>query len=198
MEEDIPDDDFTLVQRKYPKGRRVRAGTIIINFTTRKLLIIQCYHKLWGLPKGHVEPGETPEECAVRETYEETGIRIQLSDLMNKYTIYNGDGIYYVVNGTHLNYNLSNIPVDQKEITGITWICIDCFEHMLGNGQITINSHLKHLLPYIYKEMGNSPPSRASLMGAYPVTTVTTVTTVNSCTHSTQQDKNHNGLTLNA
>jgi 8-oxo-dGTP pyrophosphatase MutT (NUDIX family) len=29
---------------------------------------------LWSLPKGHVEPGETAEEAAVREVAEETGI----------------------------------------------------------------------------------------------------------------------------
>jgi 8-oxo-dGTP pyrophosphatase MutT (NUDIX family) len=30
---------------------------------------------LWSLPKGHVEPGETEEDTAVREVMEETGIR---------------------------------------------------------------------------------------------------------------------------
>ena len=29
---------------------------------------------LWSLPKGHVEPGETPEQAAVREVAEETGV----------------------------------------------------------------------------------------------------------------------------
>jgi 8-oxo-dGTP pyrophosphatase MutT (NUDIX family) len=30
--------------------------------------------KYWGFPKGHVEPGETPEAAALREVSEETGI----------------------------------------------------------------------------------------------------------------------------
>jgi 8-oxo-dGTP pyrophosphatase MutT (NUDIX family) len=30
---------------------------------------------LWSLPKGHVEPGETEQQAAVREVEEETGIR---------------------------------------------------------------------------------------------------------------------------
>lgn len=29
---------------------------------------------IWSLPKGHIEAGETPEDAAVREIFEETGI----------------------------------------------------------------------------------------------------------------------------
>jgi 8-oxo-dGTP pyrophosphatase MutT (NUDIX family) len=29
---------------------------------------------LWSLPKGHIEEGETPEQAAIREVAEETGI----------------------------------------------------------------------------------------------------------------------------
>lgn len=32
----------------------------------------------WCLPKGHIEPGETPEEAAVREVAEETGIDAEI------------------------------------------------------------------------------------------------------------------------
>ena len=32
----------------------------------------------WVLPKGHIEPGETPEEAAVREVQEEAGVRAEI------------------------------------------------------------------------------------------------------------------------
>lgn len=33
---------------------------------------------LWSLPKGHIEPNETPEQAAIREVKEETGIDAQI------------------------------------------------------------------------------------------------------------------------
>ena len=32
------------------------------------------YANMWDLPGGHVEDGETPEECIVREMREELGV----------------------------------------------------------------------------------------------------------------------------
>lgn len=35
------------------------------------------YEQFWGCPKGHVEPNETPEQAALRELEEETGLQIE-------------------------------------------------------------------------------------------------------------------------
>ena len=60
----------------------VSAGGLVINsIGTQGLLIGRIDHKdangtrlLWSLPKGHIEEGETPEQAAIREVAEETGI----------------------------------------------------------------------------------------------------------------------------
>ncbi len=43
-----------------------------------EVLMIQDRYGFWCLPKGHMDPGETPEQAAVREMHEETGIRARI------------------------------------------------------------------------------------------------------------------------
>lgn len=45
----------------------------------KKFLLIRNKRSAhWGFPKGHIEPGETKEETAIREVLEETGINIEI------------------------------------------------------------------------------------------------------------------------
>lgn len=45
-----------------------------------KILMIFQNNGFWGFPKGHVEPGESEAETAVREVFEETGIWVDLNE----------------------------------------------------------------------------------------------------------------------
>lgn len=39
-----------------------------------RVLLLRYRSGAWAFPKGHIEPGETPQETAVREVQEETGV----------------------------------------------------------------------------------------------------------------------------
>ena len=49
------------------------AGGIVLNINNQ-VLVVNQNHDSWSLPKGHVDPGETPFEAAKREIYEESGV----------------------------------------------------------------------------------------------------------------------------
>ena len=65
----------------------VSAGGLVIDGTGTKGLLIgrrdlkdaSRERLLWSLPKGHIEAGETPEQAAIREVAEETGIQSEIA-----------------------------------------------------------------------------------------------------------------------
>jgi bis(5'-nucleosidyl)-tetraphosphatase len=57
-------------------------GAVVYNTLGSSLEFLIIKHKNgehWGFPKGHVEQGESEEETAIREVYEETGIKIEIT-----------------------------------------------------------------------------------------------------------------------
>ncbi|MCE5317251.1 MAG: NUDIX hydrolase [Parachlamydia sp.] len=49
------------------------------------LLIKRCDVPVWVLPGGGIEPGETPEQAVMREVWEETGLRVALTQKSGEY-----------------------------------------------------------------------------------------------------------------
>jgi len=61
--------------------KTVSAGVIVTN--GKKLLLCHVTGgKHWDLPKGKLDPNETHVDAAVRELYEETGLRVGATDLV--------------------------------------------------------------------------------------------------------------------
>lgn len=68
------------------------ACTILMNELGQILLQQRKDNGLWGLPGGSLEPGESMEEVARRELYEETGLIAHKIKLLN---IFSGMDLYY-------------------------------------------------------------------------------------------------------
>lgn len=44
------------------------------------LIVFEAHSQCWSLPKGHMEAGETEQQTALRELWEETGLTAELAD----------------------------------------------------------------------------------------------------------------------
>ena len=61
---------------------KVGADAALLNEDGRVLLQLRADDRTWGLPGGYVEPNESPAETAVRETVEETGLSVDVRQLI--------------------------------------------------------------------------------------------------------------------
>ena len=61
---------------------KTAASAAIFSDDGRILLIRRTDNGLWGLPGGFAEVYEGPEDCAVREVWEETGLRVVAESLI--------------------------------------------------------------------------------------------------------------------
>ena len=61
--------------------------SIILDQSGREVLLIKRRDvSAWVLPGGGVDAGETPEEAAVRESFEETGLQVAVSRKVAEYS----------------------------------------------------------------------------------------------------------------
>ena len=65
------------------EGYRLNAGIVVINDDKKILLCERNDVKgAWQMPQGGIEDGESPVSAALRELYEETGIKASVDDVL--------------------------------------------------------------------------------------------------------------------
>lgn len=106
------------------------AGGLVRHNTSGRFLFIEKNGKL-DLPKGHLEPGEEPETCALREVNEEAGItgHTIVKSLTPSYHTYILKGISYLKKTSWflMKYDgeMKTEPQINEGITKVEWLLPD-------------------------------------------------------------------------
>lgn len=79
----------------------------------------------WGLPKGTVDPGETPEQTAEREVLEETGLRAEILCHLDKIEYFfraGGDLVQKQVDFYLMRYVDGALCPQLTEVDDVRWV----------------------------------------------------------------------------
>ena len=90
----------------------------------------------WVLPKGHLEPGETAEDAAVREVEEETGIRSRVLGTLGTidyWFVLDGRRIHKTVHHFLLAAEGGALSPDDVEVEQVEWVPLDLVPERLAH-----------------------------------------------------------------
>ena len=108
------------------------AGGVVVRQGDRLevCLINPAGRRVWGLPKGGVEPGETPQQAALREIAEETGMSGVVEDELGSIDYWfsardQGGRIHKTVHYYLVRATGGTTDGHDHEVTEARWVTVD-------------------------------------------------------------------------
>jgi 8-oxo-dGTP pyrophosphatase MutT (NUDIX family) len=123
------------------------AGGVVVRHVSerREYLLVRARRSpVWVFPKGHIEPGETPEQAAVREVGEEGGVRAEVVAPAGVSTFFNGIERVAVV-WFSMRQTGAVVPGEQREAR---WCGFEDARRLLGY------DNLRELLDGVERTLG--------------------------------------------
>lgn len=109
----------------------VSAGGVIYRKTNGRIeVVLISTHggRSLSLPKGIIEPGERPEEAAVREVQEETGCIGEIEDFLGRieyWYFFEGTRIHKFVYYYLIRYLSGDVSLHDQEVERAAWFAIE-------------------------------------------------------------------------
>lgn len=114
----------------------VSAGGLVVDTTGKLGLLIGRRDQkdstgkkiLWSLPKGHIEEGETPEQAALREVAEETGIQSEIEKslgIIDFWFMAGGKRIHKTVHHYLFRESGGLLAAQESEVDEVAWFPLE-------------------------------------------------------------------------
>ncbi|TLS52225.1 NUDIX hydrolase [Paenibacillus antri] len=118
-------------------------ATVVIANADGEVLLQSRHDGTWGLPGGLMELGESFEETARREVYEETGLTLGELSLVDVFSgkayyrkIANGDEFYAVTALFKTDQYSGSLKVDHGETRDLRFFDLDRLPQPIGQGYV--------------------------------------------------------------
>lgn len=112
-----------------------QGATTVVLDGSRVLMQKRADFHIWALPGGGIEPGETPEQAAIRETWEETGLHVELVRKVGVYWKPQQNDTVTVFQARAVGGEIVRVS---SETLDVRWFECDHLPRMLG----TVNRYL--------------------------------------------------------
>ncbi|MEV4618928.1 NUDIX domain-containing protein [Asanoa sp. NPDC049573] len=127
------------------------ACAVVVDDRGRVLLGQRSDNGQWSLPAGAVDPGEQPAEAAVREVFEETGVRIAVERLagvaLREVTYPNGDLCQYLTVWFRCRAVGGEAVVNDEESTAVDWFSLAALPELDAVDRLRIETALDDAAP---------------------------------------------------
>jgi 8-oxo-dGTP pyrophosphatase MutT (NUDIX family) len=126
-------DSYNMNKKSVERKKTISCGTVVYKYGTdwqdTEILLVKQFSSNdgWGIPKGHINPNESFESCAIRETQEETGILVNLGQrLKNAKAFYKSEEKTVVsFLATQLCTGSVNFRGSESEVVDARWHKVD-------------------------------------------------------------------------
>jgi len=123
---------------------------IIVNSKNQILFNHRIDDNHWGLPGGIVEPAETVEEAAIREVFEETGLKVSNLQFLGVYSglemhhFYPNDDEVYFVDSAFVTYDYEGeYKADGEETKNVGFFDLDKIPQTISSTNIPLLKDFK-------------------------------------------------------